>query len=167
MQMQDTGKPRETKLKENPYMDMRNLAISAKPDQLKLNLDNNTTTVYGVVMDYDMGAAVVTVSAFQTGDASLYLSTGQIFIGGYSHENIKQAGLAFVKEAQNYLPKSKLSESTPLPDKDCIRFYLLTNKGIFFYQETVTNIKNEGSDWTKLFYLANNVITQYRMIDQN
>ncbi len=37
-------------------------------------LDKNKTIVYGAVMDWDIGGAVATVVAFQTGDASLYIS---------------------------------------------------------------------------------------------
>ncbi len=91
---------------------------------------------------------------------------GQVYIGGYAHDNIRKAGSAFVSEAQNYLSKTTATDTTPLPDKGCVRFYLLTNKGKYTSQETVTNIESKNSDWTKLFDLGNNVITEYRMITE-
>jgi hypothetical protein len=118
-------------------------------------------------MDWAVTNGVATIVAFQTGDASMYLSGGQIYIGGFAHANVKNAGLAFVKEAQNYLTKAIKTESTALPDKNCIRFYLLTNHGKFSYQETVENIQNKSSEWTKLFALGNKVITEYRAIVDN
>ena len=163
-QPQDPSKSKKTKVKENPFPELRNQSLSVTPDQLDLKFDDNKTLVYGIVMDWDIGKAVATVVAFQTGDASLYLSTGQIYIGGYAHENIKKAGLALVREGQNFFSQVKPATETPLPDKDCVRFYFLTNKGKYFIQETVENIQNKKSEFTHLFDLGNNIITEYRII---
>ena len=159
----DTVKVRETKVQENMYPELRNKSLTITADELHLKLDSNKTIVYGVVMDWDIGQAIATVVSFQTGDASLYVSAGQIYIGGYAHENVRNAGLAFVNESQNYLAKAKATENTPLPDKGCVRFYFLTNKGKFTSQETVENITNKNSEWTQLFNLGNNVISEYRI----
>lgn len=158
----DTGKVRETKVQENMYRELRNKSLAITSAELQLKLDTNKTIVYGAIMDWDIGQAVATVVAFQTGDASLYISAGQIYIGGYAHENIRNAGLAFVNESQNLLSKTKATDNTSLPNKGCVRFYFLTNKGKFTFQETVENIINKNSDWTQLFDLGNNVITEYR-----
>lgn len=160
---QDTSNNMKTKVKENPYFDFRNQSLSVTPEQLQLKLDNKTTITYGVVMDWDIGKAVVTVVAFQTGDASMYVSAGQIYIGGYAHDNIKKAGLSFVEYAQQYLSKANPTTETKLPDKNCIGFYFLTNKGKYYIQETVENVKSKSSEFTHLFDLGNNVITEYRI----
>ena len=164
---QEIVKPKEKKNDENIYHLLRNQALSATPAQLRLNVDNTSPTVYGIVMDYDLGPAIATVTAFKTGDASLYLSTGQVFIGGHDRENINKAGLAFVNQAQDYLSKAKPTELATLPDKECVKFYLLTNKGKYFYQETVASIENKTSEWTRLFFLGNRTITEYRLADEN
>lgn len=163
---EETAKVKETKIKENPYPKLRNQSLSITADQLKLKFDDKPI-VYGAIMDWDIGDAVITVVAFQTGDASLYISTGQVFIGGYAHDNIKKAGVAFVRETQNFLSKAKPTETTSLPDKECVRFYFLTNKGKFFYQETVAKIESKNSEWTRLFNLGNNVINEYRTTTEN
>lgn len=161
----DHTEEEKTKVQENPYSGFRNQSLSVTPDQLELKLDNNSTIAYGIIMDWDIGKAVATVVTFQTGDASLYISAGQIHIGGFAHENIKSAALTFINEGQNYLAKANLTTETPMPDKGCIRFYFLTNKGKYFIQETVENIQSEKSDLTKLFNLGNRVITEYRMLE--
>ena len=115
-------------------------------------------------MDWNIGQAVVTVIAFRTGDASMYVSTGQIYIGGFAHDNVKNAALAFVSEAQEYLPKAMLTDNTTLPQKGNVIFYLLTNKGKYSFQETVENLENKSSEWTRMFDLGNDVISQYRTI---
>ena len=163
----DTIKAKEIKLKDNPYPGLRSHALSTTPQDLKIELGKDNLVVYGVIMDFDMGNVVLTVVAFQTGDASLYLSTGQGFIGGFAHENIKQSALDFVKEAQNYSGKANPCDNTPQPDTGCVRFYFLTNKGKYSYQDKVTNLENQNSEWYNLFNLGNNVITQYRLTTQS
>ena len=160
----DTGKVKETKVHENMYPELRNKSLTVSTDELHLKLDSNKTIVYGVVMDWDIGQAIATVVSFQTGDASLYVSAGQIYIGGYAHETVRNAAIAFVNEAQNYLSKTRATDSTILPDKGYVRFYLLTNKGKFTFEETVENITSKKSEWTKLFDMGNNVITEYRAV---
>jgi len=163
-QISDTAQVKETKVKENPYPGLRAQSFSITPEQLQLKLDDTKTIAYGLIMEWDITDAVISVVTFQTGDASLYISTGQIFIGGVAHENIKNSALAFINSGQEYLSLAKPTTETPLPDKGCVRFYFLTNKGKFYIQDTVENIENSKSNLTKLFGLGNNVITEYRKI---
>jgi hypothetical protein len=150
---------------QNPYLGLRGQAFSVTPDQLNLVLDMTKTSVFGAVMDWDIGDVIMTVVAFQTGDASLYLSTGQTFIGGYTHENINRAALFFVNEAQKYLPMSTLTYTNPLPDNGCVRFYLRTNKGDLTIQESISNLENRSSKYIRLFKLGNNLISEYRLLE--
>jgi hypothetical protein len=150
---------------QNPYLGLRGQAFSATPEELNLVLDITKTSVFAVVMDWDIGDAIITVVAFQTGDASLYLSTGQAFIGGYTHENINRAALFFVNEAQKYLSMSILIYTNPLPEKGCVRFYLRTNKGDHTIQEKIVNLENGSSKLGRLFKLGNNLISEYRMLN--
>ena len=161
-QVSDTSKVKETTMKENPYPGLRAQSFSVTPEQLQLKLDDTKTIVYGLIMEWDITDAVISVVTFQTGDASMYISTGQIFIGGAAHENIKNSALSFVNSGQEYLVFAKPTVETPLPDKGCVRFYFLTNKGKFYIQDTVENIENNKSNLTKLFELGNDVISEYR-----
>jgi len=161
-QITDTSKVKETKEKENPYPALRTQSFSITPDQLQLKLDDTKIIAYGLIMEWDITDAVISVVTFQTGDASIYISTGQIFMGGFAHENIRNSALTFINSGQEYLSFSKPTTETPLPDKGCVRFYFLTNKGKYYMQETVENIENNKSSLTKLFDLGNNVITEYR-----
>src|SRR3970040_739511 len=73
--------------KENPFEELRNRAFKTTPEDLELSLPDNKTVVYGVIMDWEMGGAVATTVSYQTGDASLYLSSGGGVIGGGQHQN--------------------------------------------------------------------------------
>lgn len=147
---------------ENPFNDLRQMALSATPEQLGLETSNETK-VFGIVMDWDLGDGIATVTAYETGDASMYLSSGGGVIGGGQHDNVRQAVLPYVQLGQGFLTKGVKTESTPLPDKNCVRFYLLTNQGIYYAQEKMENIENESSDWLELFEEANKVLTELRL----
>src|SRR5579862_6006205 len=149
---------------QNPYSGLRGQAFSATPFQLNLKLDMTNTIVFGAVMDWDIGDIIITVVAFQTGDASVYLSSGQVFIGGYTHENINKAAIFFVNEAQKYLPVSTVTYTNPLPDKGYVRFYFRTNKGDHTIQERFSNIENRTSKFLRLFKLGHNLISEYRTL---
>jgi hypothetical protein len=158
----DTNKQKVHQTKENAYEGLRIMALSATPEQLGLSLPTDKTIVYGVIMDWEMDGATATTVSYQTGDASLYLSSGGGVIGGGQHENVNSAAKQFVSLAQTFLDKTTKTEKTPLPSTDEVKFYLLTNKGIFVGQETMKNFENNSSSWLKLFEEGNNVLTELR-----
>lgn len=147
---------------ENPFEGLRNMAFTATPDQLGLSLSADKTIVYGVVMDWEMGGATATTVSYQTGDASLYLSSGGGVIGGGQHQNVNRSAKQFVSLAQTFLDKTVKTETTPLPSTDEVKFYFLTNKGVFVGQEAMKNFENNSSTWLKLFEEGNNVLTELR-----
>lgn len=159
---QGTTKTKVHQTKENAFEDLRNMAFSATPEQLGLSLPNDKTVVYAVIMDWEMGGATATTVSYQTGDASLYLSSGGGVIGGGQHQNVNSAAKQFVSLAQTFLDKTTKTETTPLPAIEEVKFYLLTNKGVFAGQETMKNFENNSSPWLKLFEEGNNVLTELR-----
>ena len=152
-------------LKDNPYEELRNKALKVSPKDLGLSLNENTI-VYGVVMDWEMGGAIATTVTYQTGDASLYLSSGGGVIGGGGHKNVNNAAKRFVNLAQTFINVALRTETTPLPEKNSVKFYLLTNKGIYVGQETMNNFENSSSVWLKLFEEGNNVLSELRVISE-
>lgn len=148
--------------KENAYEELRNMAFKTTPEQLDLSLPTDKTIVYGVVMDWEMGGATATTVIYQTGDASLYLSTGGGVIGGGQHQNVNNASKQFISLAQTFLDKTTKTEMTDLPKTNEVKFYLLTNKGIYVGQEQMKNFENNSSAWLKLFEKGNNVLSELR-----
>lgn len=148
---------------ENPYNILRNMALGVTMDQLGLKDPGDETNVFGIVMDWDIGGGIATVAAYQTGDASMYLSTGGGVIGGGEHDNVRKAVFTYIELAQDYLNLTDKSESPSLPDPKCVRFHLLTNKGTFSSQEEVKNLEDRSSKWIKLFEEANKLLTELRL----
>jgi hypothetical protein len=147
----------------NPYKDLRDLALNATIDQIGVKIPSNETKIYGVVMDWDVGEGIATLVAFLSGDASLYLSSGGGMIGGSGHDNIKQAAKAFINMAEKYLGQTTKTETTPLPDKDGVKFYFLTNNGKYVGKEQMKNFENNSSAWLNLFEEGNKLISEIRM----
>ncbi len=158
----DPGQSDKTETTENAFEGLRNMAFSATPEQLGLSLSTEKTVVYAVIMDWEMGGATATTVSYQTGDASLYLSSGGGVIGGGQHRNVNIAAKQFISLAQTFLDKATKTEATPLPSRDEVKFYMLTNKGVFAGQETIKNFENNTSPWLKLFEEGNNVLTELR-----
>jgi hypothetical protein len=150
-------------LSENRYQDLRNMAFNVTPDQLQLSLPKDQTKVFGVIMDWDLGDGIMTLISYDTGDASMYLSSGGGVIGGGQHENVRKATKEFISKAQSYVDKSSKNDKTSLPDKNCVKFYLLTNNGKFVAQETMNNIENSSSTWLDFFEQGNKVISELRL----
>ena len=130
-QSSDSNTQKKVDPNNNPYEDLRNMALSVTQEQIGVNISADETKIYGVIMDWDLGEGIATVVAFKSGDASVYLSSGGGVIGGTGHENVKTAAIRLVKEAHKYLANTKPTDKTPLPGKDMVNFYFLTNKGKF------------------------------------
>ncbi|ADQ80502.1 hypothetical protein Palpr_2369 [Paludibacter propionicigenes WB4] len=152
-----------TKVNENPYPGLRTQAINVTAEQLKLKLDDDKA-VYGIAMDWNMGNAIITVFSFTTGDASVYISTGQVLIGGYAHETVVDAAKEFVKIGENYISIAKKTDKIEPTNESKVDFYLLTKSGKYYIEDDLTLIQNGKSELSKLFEAGNKVITEYRLI---
>jgi len=153
-------------VQENPFKDLREMSLSVTADQIGIQILDDQTKVFGIVMDWDLGNGIATVVGYESGDASMYLSSGGGVIGGGQHDNVRSVVIPYIKLGQDYLSKTTKTETTPLPDQNCIRFYLLTNNGTYYVQEKMENIEKENSDWLKLFEGANKVLTELRLISE-
>lgn len=160
---QDVTKPKLQQTNENAFEGLRNMAFSATPEQLQISLPKGKTVVYGVLMDWGIDGETATVVSYQTGDASMYLSSGGGVLGGRQHQNVNAAAKQFVDLGQTYLDKATKTETTNLPISNQVKFYLLTNKGIFIGQDNMKNFENNSSEWLKLFEEGNKVLTELRM----
>ncbi|GAA4281646.1 hypothetical protein [Gaetbulibacter aestuarii] len=156
---------KKSSLTENPYRDFRDLAMRVTPEQLHLQLEKDKD-LYGMIMDWNMGNAIATVVSFKTGDASVYLSTGQAFIGGFDHESIQQAAKHFLAVGTQYLIKATKTERTEPTNDQKIDFYFLTKSGRYYLEEDIYKIKNRTSELLELFESGNQVTTEYRLLEE-
>ena len=151
---------------ENPYEDLRNRAFSVKATDLSLNLPINQTIVYGVIIDWSSGKNLATIVTFTTGDASVYLRSGQIYIGGFAHTTISEPSKKIVKIAQSLLGQTQITIGHDYPNPNCVKFYFLTSNGIYVHQDTYQKIKEQNDKWTEVFSLGNVIIAEYRKLTE-
>ena len=107
------------------YLQLRNAAFNATPEELRLRIEREDTP-FGVLMEQDHGGQTATLTAFATGDASLYFSTGGGMIGGAGHESIAAAAKQSVEEADHVLDLMRPVTDFFRPSGDDVYFYVLT-----------------------------------------
>ena len=154
----------ETAPEDNPYEALKARAYSVQYGELGLPDPGVKEVLYGVLMDWDYSEeAIVTVVSFMTGDASLYISTGAIIIGGGQHENVNAKSKAFVENASALLPMANKIDTALTSEKGFLKFYLLTNKGKYTIKDKMENIRNHTSPLSSMFTEADELITQIRL----
>ena len=160
----DTEKKIHTE--KNTFEGLRDMAFAVTTEQLGLSLPEDKKVVFGVIMDWEMGGAIASTVAYKTGDASLYLSTGGGVIGGGKYQKVSDAAKQLVSLAQTYLKNTMKTELKPLPSTDEVKFYFLTNKGVFVAQEKIINFENNSSPWLKIFKEGNIVLSELRKVNE-
>jgi len=162
---EDSYRVTEIKLADSPYKNTRDSLILITSDQLNLQL-KDSTEVYGILMDWNMKDAIVTVNAFASGDASIYMSTGQKFVGGAEYEIIQTAAKDFVSLGNKHFAKAHEATKSGPPTKGRAGFYLLTSSGKYYLEGDAATLKDKDSPIRELFLSANKVITEYRYITE-
>ncbi len=151
---------------ENPaddsYSGLRKLALNISATDLKLNIPDTQTFIYGVVMDWNIGEVVVTLATYINGAANMYLSTNEKITGGGKNPRVGNLAIGFVTSAAEYLGRAIPVAGDDVPLKECVRFYFLTNKGKFAAQEQVIYMEDKTSAWYPLFEKGNEVICEMR-----
>ncbi len=147
---------------ETSFEGLRQLALNVTPAQLKLAIPDTQKLVYGVVMDWNTGEMVVTLSTYITGAANLYMSNGGGVSGGGKNPNVGEAAVRLVTTAQDFVERALPVGTKELPPAGCVRFYLLTNKQTFAAQEMVRFFDDQSSPWLALFEKANEVIAEMK-----
>lgn len=140
----------------------RHTALHVTAQQLGLSVQPAVTKVYGVVMDWDMSGTVLSLCTYITGAANAFLSSGTAVTGVGSNPAIAEHASALVQMAQDYLSKCMPVSDTGLPLPGTVRFYLLTNNGIYAAQELLSAIDDNSSPWLGLFFRGNMVLDEIK-----
>ena len=144
------------------------MALGITRQKAGLGATYAATEPWGVIMDWVVSDATATVVAFSSGHASIYLSTGGGFIGGESHESVRNAAKKMVAVAADCQPHTHPTSEYPLPQKqDEVLFYLLTDAGIFTADALKEDLSNYHHPLWQLHDAAQGIITEYRLIEGN
>ncbi len=157
-QQKEVGQPADT----GTYENLRKVALHVSAADLKIAVPDSETLVYGVVMDWNMGDVTATLATYINGAANMYLSTGGGVSGAGMDTGIAEAASELVTFTQDFAGRALPVSTTDLPPAGCVRFYLLTNKGIYAAQEQMKHFDDDTSAWLPVFEQANSIITAMR-----
>ena len=143
------------------YNDLRNQVLQLNPDVIG-QADGDESTVLAVLMETGYPEAVATLVAVSDGTASLYFSNGGGIIGGGEHEPVRKVCGEFVTFAQNFVPKSEMTDTFPLPKQDNVRCYLVTRAGVYTFEALQDDLGNERHPCSPLFHKGHELITAIR-----
>jgi hypothetical protein len=150
------------------YLGLRNMALGITREKAGLGATYAPTEAWGVIMDWVVSNATATIVAFSNGHVSIYLSTGGGFIGGESHESVRNAGKKMVAVAGECQPHTHATAEYPLPQEQGeVLFYLLTDAGIFAASASTEDLDDHHHPLSKLHDAAQGIITEYRLIQGN
>jgi len=144
------------------YEQNRHAALHVTPHQLGLTMQPAVTKVYGLVMDWDMSGTVLSLCTYITGAANALLSSGNAATGAGANPAVAEQASELVQMAQTYLSKCMPVADTGLPLPGTVRFYLLTNNGIYAAQESLSAIEDNSSPWLGLFFRGNIVLDEIK-----
>jgi hypothetical protein len=127
-----------------------------------------TSREEGVVMDIGLsGGSSATIVALSSGDASIYLSSGGGYIGGFGHTTISKAAKRAVTLAQKMPPGAMSLHGYPVPEEGKVHFYLLTKKGVTFYTLPEKKLLEGKDAFSELFFAMDAIMTEFRKLDQS
>ena len=141
-----------------PMKGLRDKLLTSSPKEVLSGKDAKAK-VWGVLMEVAFTDAVATIVSLRDGTASLYISTGGGIIGGYSARN--EAKL-FVAEAEKHLTSMNPTKSFPYPEAGRMKFYVLTQEGVYTADAAEKELTREGHALFPLFAAGNDVLTALR-----
>ncbi len=156
-----------TKPQQNPYPDLRNQAFTCKRTDIGIPAPGQAKEPWGAIMEMGYEKGPVTIVTFSDGSASIYLSSGGGFIGGIGHESVRRAAQAFVSAAGKFQPQMTAAKDFPEPTLGQAVFYIRTDEGLFSSSAPEKALGEGKHPLSPLFYAGQEVITQYRLLDQS
>jgi len=143
--------------KQDKFADQRLNAFTVVPNELNIQIPRDKEVVYGIIIDQENAGAITTLACYQNGKTTLYQSKGSTV-----QKKADNDAIQLVTQAKPLLDKAAKAHDTSIPAAGMVKFYLLTNKGIYVATEDMKNITAHTSPWTGLFEQANKVIDRLK-----
>jgi hypothetical protein len=147
------------------FTDLRNQVLSLDPSTMGWSAADSRS-VWGVLMETGYPEAIVTLVALVDGTVSLYFSNGGGIIGVGHHEGPRSACEELIASAPEFISHARATTEFPLPGEGRTRFYFLTRGGALTVESSEDALGRERSPLSPLFYKAQEVITQVRLVDE-
>jgi hypothetical protein len=148
------------------YQGLRNMVLHGTRERFGLAPAKSSTEPWGVVMDWGVANGTATVMALADGSASIYMSGGGGYLGGQKQEAVRVAAHLAVETAAEFQSQMKLTNDYVLPASGEVIFYILTDSGVFTASDKEEELREPGHPLVKLGNAMQNVITQYRILEE-
>ncbi|MBN8706493.1 MAG: hypothetical protein J0L62_11510 [Bacteroidetes bacterium] len=150
---------------EQVFTDLREMAFSVSPQDLQLQIEDKKI-VFAVFMETGYPEAAFSLRCLGEGTISIYFTNGGGFIGIGEHALARKAGMKLIEMSNSFLTKARLTKTYELPKVGYTKFYFRTNSGVFTFEEKEETLGNGKSEFSELFYQAQEVITLVRQIEE-
>lgn len=151
---------------QGPLWEMRTKMLEASAANSNMVDAELSGGVWGCLMEMGRPNGYATLVCLADGTVSMYMGEGGV-IGAGAHENVRQAAEAFLRLADQELPKFHKVEQPSYPATDCVHFYLLTNNGTYTTGDfDDRSLENKQHPFSPLFYAGHAVMTQVRTTTQ-
>lgn len=147
----------------NPYSGLRQLAFDLRPRELGLTPTSERPDVWGALMEFRTGAAIVSLVSIGDGTTSLYFSNGGGIIGAGGHSEVVQATQQFLAVTQRVLNLFQATSEYPPPSGGNARFYALTYSGVKTIEVAESQLRTGHDPLSQLYAAAHEVIAWIRM----
>jgi len=146
-----------------PMKALRDRLLTSSSKEVGLSGEDAKAKVWGVLMEVAFPNGVATLVSLRDGTASLYTSTGGGILGGQSAGNEAKR---FVAEAEKHLANMKPTKSFPYPEAGRMKFYVLTQSGVYTADGAEPEVTHQGHALFPLFLAGNEVLTALRSKSQ-
>lgn len=147
-------------------MDLRGQVLRLDPAELRLEPGEHLPRVFGLVMEEGYPEGWATLVVLAEGSTSLYTSSGFGIIGGGEHEQVAAASLELLRAAEARFDAIGTAWHEDLPASGDVALRVLAFEGPRLTVAREDDLADGRHDLSPLFYLAHDVITQLRLIDE-
>ncbi|MEZ6048963.1 MAG: hypothetical protein R3C11_25980 [Planctomycetaceae bacterium] len=140
------------------YSGLRNQVLTTEFD----SSESAGNVIHGVMMETGYENAVVTLVAIADGTISLYFSSGGGVIGAGAHQPVEEVGKQFRHLATKFMSAMTKTETYPLPTPGNVRFYVLTNRGVYTLEAVEQDLGHHRHECSPLFHKAHHLIAMIR-----
>jgi len=142
---------------------LRDRLLTSSPKEIGLSGKDAKAKVWGVLMEVGIPKGIATLVSLRDGTVSLYTSTGGGILGGYS---ARKEGKRFVLEAEKHLASMKPEKSFPYAEVGRMKFYVLTQEGVYTAEADEKEVLSEQHALLPLFLAGNEVLTVLRIANE-
>jgi hypothetical protein len=147
--------------------EIRLKVLSTPPSQMSRKPTPEYPHVDGIIMDWPVQDATVSVMASSVGDGSIYTTGAFGVFGGIKYDNVRNAARSFVKLGQKYYSDATPTKEYPYPQSGHVRFYLICYDGVRMIDADASSLSTGQSKYSDLFAEGQKVINELRQIVQN